>query len=87
MPGDVNLADHGFNVEGTIGLYQGELKIPASTKGKTQLDPVDLENTRCLASVRIHVERVTGNIREKNILLNTTISHMPLGKIVYACCA
>jgi len=80
MPGDVILPDHGFNMAGTIGLYKGELKIPAFTKGKKQLDPVDLENTRCLASVKIHVERVTGNIRKKRTVLNTTALHKIIRK-------
>ena len=97
MPGDVILADRGFNMQGTIGLYKGELKIPAFTKGKKQVDPVDLENTRCLPSVRIHVERVIGNVRKKYTILKTTTSHhllekagdtsMPLDKIVHVCCA
>ena len=39
--------------------------IPAFTKGKDQLDPVDVESTRGIANVRIHVERVIGLLRRK----------------------
>ena len=57
-PGDVILADRGFDVADSVGLYNAELKIPAFTRGKKQLGPVELESTRGFASVRIHVERV-----------------------------
>ena len=33
-----------------------QLAIPAFTSGKEQLDPVDVEETRGIANVRIHVE-------------------------------
>lgn len=53
----VILADRGFDVADSVGLYNTELKIPAFTKGKKQLGPVMLESTRvALASVQIHVE-------------------------------
>ena len=44
--GDVVLADRGFNVKDTVGLYSAQLKIPAFTKGKQQLHPLELESTR-----------------------------------------
>ena len=34
LPGDQILADHGFNVQESVGLYWGEIKIPPFTKGK-----------------------------------------------------
>ena len=43
--------------------------IPVLTKGKRQLDPVDVEKTRGIASVRIHVERVIGQLRRKYTIL------------------
>ena len=97
IPGDLILADRGFDIGDSVGLYNGELKIPAFTRGKKQLDPIDLENTRGLASVRIHVERVIGATRQKYTILGSTISSnllehdgddvMPLDKIVHVCCA
>ena len=47
--------------------------MPAFTKGKTQLDPRDVENTRGIANVRIHVERVIGSLRQKYTILNSTL--------------
>ena len=43
--------------------YHANLSITAFTKGKNQLDPVDVEKTRGIANVRIHVERVIGFLR------------------------
>ena len=37
LPGDQILADRGFNVEETAGLYCAEVKIPPFTRGKKQL--------------------------------------------------
>ena len=59
------LADRGFNVHEAVGSQLGELYIPAFTKGKQQLDPIDIEKTRKIAQVRIHVERVIGAVRNK----------------------
>ena len=92
-PGDLILADRGFDVHDSIGLNQGELKIPAFTKGKKQLNPIEIEDTRNLASVRIHVERVIGMVRQKYLILGATVLEssegdvMPLDKIVMVCCA
>ena len=98
LPGDLILADRGFDVSESIGSFNAELKIPAFTCGKNQLDPIDLESTRGLASVRIHVERVIGVVRQKYTILQSTIpisltdieaegEIMYLDKIVKVCCA
>ena len=42
--------------------------------GKNQLDPVDVEKTRKIANIRIHVERVTEILREKFTVLQSTLS-------------
>lgn len=44
--------------------------MPAFTKGKSQLHPLDLEE---YTNLRIHVERVIGSLRQKYTILNTTI--------------
>lgn len=47
--------------------------IPAFTKGKEQLSAREVETTRRLARVRIHVERVIGHLRKKYKTLQETL--------------
>jgi hypothetical protein len=65
IPGDVVMADRGFLIKEFVEIFRATVKIPAFTKVKSQLHPVDLEKTRAIAHVRIHVERVIGLIRQK----------------------
>ena len=60
LPGDIILADRGFDIPESVGTMQAKLHIPAFTKGKSQLSPLEVEETRSIANVRIHVERVIG---------------------------
>lgn len=73
LPGDIVLADRGFDIQASLGVLSAEAKIPAFTKGKNQLSPVDIETTRKLANVRIHVERVIGLVRQKYTILSGTL--------------
>ena len=73
LPEDIVMADRGFTITESVGLQQAKLLIPAFTKGKSQLDPVDVEQTRGIASVRIHVERVIGLLRRKYTILESTL--------------
>lgn len=72
LPGDVVLADRGFNVEESIAYMGATLNIPSFTRGKSQLAPEDVESTRRLANVRIHVERIIGAMRQRFKLLSAT---------------
>ena len=51
--------------------YHANLSIPAFTKGKNQLDPVDVDKTRGIVNVRIHVEKVIGSLRQKYTILQS----------------
>lgn len=73
LPGDVILADRGFDVSGSLGLRGAEVAIPAFTRGKKQLSMLEVETTRNLAAVRIHVERAIGVARQKYTMLQSTI--------------
>jgi len=42
-----------------------EVKHPPFTRGKKQLEKVDVDWTRELSPVRIHVERVVGVLKQK----------------------
>ena len=98
VPGDLIVADRGFDISDSVALYCSTLKTPAFTGGRSQLAAVEVEQTRRLANVRIHVERVIGNIRKKYSLLSSTQpvhflvlaspeSPTLLDKIVHVCCA
>lgn len=65
LPGDIILADRGFLIKDSVEILGAHLEIPAFTKNKDQLHPTDLETTRKIANVRIHVERVIGLLKKK----------------------
>ena len=67
------MADRGFNIAETLGTFGAKLEILSFTKGQSQLRPEEVEETRTIVNVRIHVERVTGNLRKKYLILNGTI--------------
>ena len=54
-------------------MYQAKLHLPAFTRGKNQLSALEVEESRSIANVRIHVERVIGNVRQKYSILKGTI--------------
>lgn len=73
LPGDVVLADQGFDISDSVGMMQAKLHIPAFTRGKSQLTALDVEDTRTIANVRIHVERVIGVVCQKYSMLRGII--------------
>ena len=97
MPGDVVLADRGFDIAESVGFYCAKVKIPAFTKGKKQVSGADVESTRRIASVRIHVERIIGLVRNKYTILQSILPldflitkdgyYTTIDKIVSACSA
>ena len=88
-PTDQVLADRGFLIEEDIANSSAELIIPAFTRGKKQLSQRDVETTRRIAHVRIHVERAIGRIKNFKILKDifpiTLIKHA--NNIVTICAA
>ena len=75
LPGDVILADRGFNVAESVAMKGATLNIPAFTRGKIQLPASDIESTRRLANVRIHVERVSSATAICNFKCNKTFAN------------
>ena len=63
MSGDVVLADRGFTCQDYVGIMMAEVKTPPFTRGKTQLEKIDVDWSRELSMVRIHVERVIGVLK------------------------
>ena len=99
LPGDVVLADRGFDVADSIAVCGATLDIPAFTRGRDQLSAGDIEATRKLANVRIHVERIIGAVRQHFQILSATAvlqkefaskknnGTIVLDSIVRVCCA
>ena len=97
LPGDVVLADRGFDIQESVGLMCAEVKIPSFTKGRQQLSATDVESSKNIANVRIHIERVIGIIRNKYTILQDIVpvdylitdsqSTPIIDKIVTVCCA
>ena len=98
LPGDILMADRGFKIADDVAFYQAKLVIPDFTKGKKQLHPLEVENTRKIASVRIHVERVIGLVVRKFRIFDAEIpleflklrqgETVPtIDKVVKVCCA
>ena len=71
-PGDVVLADRGFDIADDIALHGAKLEIPSFTRGKKQLAMEEVEFSR-LSKVRIHVERVIGLLKNKYTILQSIL--------------
>jgi len=54
------IVDWGFDIAELVAMVQAQLHIPAFTKGKKQLSPVEVEDTRKIANVRIYVKGLLG---------------------------
>ena len=54
LKGDVVLADRGFTCQDHIGMYLAEIKMPLFTRGKKQLEKVDI-----IGVVNCHLCRFT----------------------------
>ena len=65
--GDTVLVDRGFDIKDSVGLYCATVTLLAFTRGKKQLSGIEVGR---IANVRIHVERVIGNVRKKYSLLS-----------------
>ena len=69
-PGDEILADRGFTLQDDFAANSSSiLLIPAFTKNKPQLSAEEVEVTRKIASVRIHIERVIGLLKNRYTIL------------------
>ena len=65
--GDSVMADRGFNIQDDLTPLGVKVNIPPFLKGKKQLEPSELVQTRRIASLRIHVERAMERIKNYHI--------------------
>ncbi len=94
--GDLILADRGFPLEELVASRGAKFMVPAFMKERNQLPEIETEETRRIANVRIHVERVIGVTRGRFKMLKGPIDRSFLNlvnesmsfvdKIVKECC-
>ena len=68
--GDSIMPDRGFDLHSDLppGVYLNISTFSTFVNGKDQLDIFDENETRCIASVKIHVERAIARIKSFRIL-------------------
>ena len=85
--GDSVMADRGFDVEDILAHKKVRLNFPPRLDGRPRLPEKDVEKTRRIAEVRIHVERSIGRARRYDIL-NSPIPLIlaPIAKEIVSVC-
>lgn len=88
-PGDEVMADRGFTITDLLYERKVKLVIPVFTKRGMQLSEEDTTNTRRIANVRVHVERVICRLKNFKVLSQTVpINLIPkIDKILRICAA
>ena len=86
--GDVVLADRGFLIRDELASRGAELLIPAFLKGKHQLSAREVETSRKMSHVRIHVERMMERRKNFRILSDRMSMNMvPHADSIMTVCA
>ena len=63
------LADRWFALAEDLAIHGARLEIPSFTRGKKQLSQEDVEKSKRLSKVQIHVERVIGLLKNRYTIL------------------
>ncbi|XP_034039900.1 uncharacterized protein LOC117522576 isoform X2 [Thalassophryne amazonica] len=71
-PGDTVLAHRDLSIEDVVAIHGAELQIPDFTETKG-LSYREILETRHKASVRKHIERMIGNVRQNYPILQSTV--------------
>ena len=67
--GDLILAERGFTIDDSVGLYCAKVKTPPFTNGRKQLTRCEINQSRAISHVRIHDERVIELLKQKYKIL------------------
>ena len=62
------MADRGFTIKESLSRLNVGLNLPPFMEGCGQLPPEDVQQGRSIASLRIHVERAIGRMKQYNVL-------------------
>ena len=81
------MADRGFTIKDMLKELEIDLNIPPFLEGRQQLPATEIEAGRRIASLRIHVERAIGRLKNFNILKGTIPISMArlTNQIVHVC--
>ena len=87
-PGISIMADRGFTIKDILEKLGIKLNTPPFMEGRQQLPPKEIETGRKIASLRIHVERAIGRMKNYQILNSTIpISMARLSNQIVCVCA
>ena len=82
------MADRGFTVRDLLQEKGVDLNIPPFMEGRQQLSATDVQSGRGIASLRIHVERLIGRIKNYAILKGTLpITMIRIADQIFSVCA
>ena len=62
------MADRGFTIKDSLSKLGIHLNLPPFLEGRGQLEPDELQHGRSIASLRIHVERAIGRMKQYKII-------------------
>ena len=86
--GDAVLADRGFLIRDELASRGAELLIPAFLKGKHQLSAREVETSRRMSRVRIHVKRMMERLKNFRILSERmSLNMVPHADSIMTICA
>ena len=82
------MADRGFTIKDLLDKKGASLNIPPFMEGRQQLPTSDVKLGRSIASLRIHVERAIGRIKQFGVLYGTfPLSMVRLANQIVCICA
>ena len=86
--GDEVIADKGFTIQDMLIPYGIRLNMPPFLQSNTQMAASDVFLTKKIASLRVHVERAIGRVKEYRILQGTIPASMwdSVSNLIYVCC-
>jgi hypothetical protein len=87
-PNDQIMADKGFLIKDELMYRRAELVMPPGAKGHEQMTSQDVQKTKAIANLRIHVERAIQRLKTFRILKNQMpLNLLPLIDDIVVTCA
>ena len=98
QPGDLILADRGFNIKDLVQKRDADINIPIINRSRRQITATSVLTNRKISNLRIHVERIISRIKTTFTILIGNASHNLLAtgcnndqplidRILRICCA